>query len=146
MPPKANSPGHEAIFNALKAMDLNKVEKRKDADEMLQQYIDDFGIRQFLLKNLERSPEGGYQWKMNLQGIEKAYPSILAGISAAESFPYPTLFIRGGKSDYVNEEDIAQYKEIFPKSRLETIDNAGHWVHAEAPEAFINTLQEFLNE
>lgn len=146
MPPKANSPGHEAIFNALKAMDLSQVEKRKDADEQLKQYISDFGIRQFLLKNLERGPSGGYQWKMNLLGIEKAYSDILEKITSYEPFPKPTLFIRGGNSDYVNEQDIADHEEIFPEASLVTIDNAGHWVHAEAPEAFMATLNNFLKE
>ncbi len=146
MPPKQNSPGHETIFQALNAMDLSKVEKRRDADEQLKQYIPDFGIRQFLLKNLERGPKGGYQWKMNLKAIENAYPNILEGVTAEKPCEKPTLFIRGEKSDYIKSSELGDYQKLFPRARLETIEEAGHWVHAEAPEAFIQSIIQFFSD
>jgi pimeloyl-ACP methyl ester carboxylesterase len=127
-------------------MDLSKIERRRDADEQLKQYIPDFGIRQFLLKNLERGPKGGYQWKMNLEAIENAYPNILEGVTAEEPFEKPTLFIRGGKSDYLKKSAISDYQQLFPESKLATIEGAGHWVHAEAPEAFIQSITQFFSD
>jgi len=146
MPPQANSPGHEFIFRALKAMDLSRIKRRKDADEQLKASIDELGIRQFLLKNLERSPDNGYQWKMNLPAIEKAYSEIIKAVSANQPYTGPTLFIKGGRSDYLDEHKLSTYQTLFPKATLQTIKKAGHWVHAEAPKQFTKTLYEFLVE
>ena len=144
MDPQANDGGHETIFNALKAMDLDQIEKRSDADKQLQQYIENFGIRQFLLKNMERGPEGGYQWKMNLPAIEKAYPHILEAVTSETPFQKPTLFLKGGASNYIRDKDLPVIQNLFPKASLKTVEGVGHWVHAEAPEAFINALEGFL--
>lgn len=144
MGPKANEPGHEIIFNALKMVDLSKVKKRQDAEDQIKHRIPDFGIRQFLLKNLERTGYGDYQWKMNLPVIEKEYPRILEAVKGQSPFSRPTLFIKGGRSDYIKESEFEDFKTWFPQARLTTIPDAGHWVHAEAPEAFLEHVKNFL--
>lgn len=144
MGPKANSPGHELIFSALKAMDLSKVKKRQDAEAQLKSRIPDFGIRQFLLKNLERTEDGQYQWKMNLPVIEKEYPRILEAVEGQTQFDKPTLFIKGGRSDYIDEAEFEDFKAWFPQAELSKIPDSGHWVHAEAPEAFLDEVERFL--
>lgn len=146
MTPFALSGGHQALFEAMKALDLTAIERRKGADEALKGYIADFGIRQFLLKNLERSPEGGFQWKMNLPAIEASYPAIMAGVNHDRTYDGPTLFVKGGQSDYLQAEALSAYQEIFPQATLEVITGVGHWVHAEAPDAFKEVLERFLQQ
>ena len=134
--------GHETIIKALKSVDPGEMGKRKEADEALKPYIADFGIRQFLLKNLERRPGGGYQWKMNLPVLEADYAEILKGVDKDNrSYEGPTLFIKGSRSDYLKADELPAYRQVFPSADLKTVENAGHWVHAEAPEALINLLQ-----
>ncbi|MEM1119932.1 MAG: alpha/beta fold hydrolase [Bacteroidota bacterium] len=142
--PKAYTGGHHAIFEALFGLDLAKVDNRKTADQLLQTKIADFGVRQFLLKNLTRKKEGGFRWKMNLPVIYQNYPRLMAAITSSDTFDHPTLFIRGGASDYVQEEDMTGINNLFPKAQLTTVENAGHWVHAVAPLALLKLVTDFL--
>lgn len=142
--PRANKGGHEAIFNALFSLDLDKIENRKAADLQLQDLIPDFGIRQFLLKNITRKKEGGYRWKMNLSALHTHYQEILAETTGDEIFEGESLFIRGEKSNYVLDSDMAQILEYFPAAQLETVADAGHWVHAEQPEKLFQLVSKFL--
>jgi esterase len=142
--PFSNSGGHEVIFDALLSMDLKKIKSRKEADDFLSTKIPQFGVRQFLLKNLSGNKAGEYFWKMNLPVIYKHYSEILAKVDVNEPFEGDTLFIRGGKSNYINEGDFPAFKNIFPNAQLKTIENAGHWVHADAPDQLLKTTINFL--
>lgn len=142
--PRANEGGHETIFKALFSLDLSKIESRKEADAQLSELITDVGIRQFLLKNITRKKAGGYRWKMNLEALHTHYQEILAETTGEEIFEGESLFIRGGQSDYVLDTDMAQILEYFPKARLETVKNAGHWVHAEQPDRLFQLVSDFL--
>ena len=142
--PKAYKGGHQEIFDALLAIDLKKIESRKMADEQLMIPIPDFGVRQFLLKNLTRDKEGGYRWKMNLPAIYKNYQNILATILTDEPYTGPSLFIRGGRSGYIQAEDESLIKSIFSETQIVTISEAGHWVHAEAPKALLSAFENFM--
>ena len=141
---KENEPGHQAIFEALLELDLENVKSRGEADKEFQKRIDEFGVRQFLLKNLTRKREGGYEWKMNLPVIHEHYNDILEAIEHDDTFDNPTLFLRGGQSDYVSDEDFVAIQELFTDAKLETIEEAGHWVHAAAPKEFLNIVRPFL--
>lgn len=144
--PKAYVGGHQPIFDALHAVDMASIGSRTEADQQLAQLVSDVGIRQFLLKNLSRDKDtGGYRWKMNLPAITKDYPRILEGLQGNGQFDGETLFIRGGKSDYIVAEDEARIKKHFPQSEIRTIEDAGHWVHAENPTAMLQMLRQFLN-
>ncbi len=140
--PKAYVGGHQAIFDALFALDLNTIESRKEADAFLADRIPDFGTRQFLLKNLTRDKEGGYRWKMNLPIIYESYQAILDQVKG-EPFDKESLFIRGSRSNYIQAEDEPIIKDLFPNATLESID-AGHWVHAEKPKDLLQSIQKFL--
>lgn len=143
--PKAYAGGHELILNTLYNFPIEQVESRKEAEQiLLNAGIEELGVRQFLLKNLSRSKTGGYEWKMNLAEIYKNYPNILANIESKEQFEGETLFIRGANSNYILDQDMDLIKNQFPKSKLETVAGAGHWVHAEQPLNFLNFLQNFL--
>jgi len=143
--PKAYQGGHQEIFDALFSLDLSTIESRKAADEQLQLSIPDFGVRQFLLKNLTRQKTGGYGWKMNLSVIYESYAAILATIEITEPFENPTLFIRGERSKYISDKDEENIKKTFPTATIITISDAGHWLHAEQPEALLDAINAFIN-
>lgn len=136
--------GHEVIFNALLDLDLEKTKSRKEADAFLESQIKDFGVRQFLLKNLTRNKAGQYVWKMNLTVIHQNYQSILSKIDGEEAFEGATLFAKGGLSKYITESNFETTKHFFPNAKLEIIENVGHWVHAEAPKELLEILEKFL--
>ena len=142
--PRAYPGGHEEIMEALRSVDLQAVDQRSEADEQLKSSIKNKSIRQFLLKNLSRTKQGDYAWKMNLDAIYEHYEEILAAISGTTPFEGPALFIRGENSDYIQEEDREQIKALFPKAEIKTVENAGHWVHAEQPERMLELVREFL--
>jgi len=144
--PKAYEGGHQTIFDALLSLDVSTIANRKAADAALLNKIPDFGVRQFLLKNLTNNKEGGYKWKMNLPIIYQNYNQILAALTSEETFDNSTLFIRGGQSDYILDEDLPTIKSFFPAATLATVDDAGHWVHAAAPAALLKLVTGFLNQ
>ena len=144
--PRPDRPGHDDIFAALFAVDLKTIQSRQAAEAILEQYIDEWGVRQFLLKNLSRMKEGGFEWKMNLPVIHRDYANILEPPTQDGPFEGPTLFIRGENSGYVKDEDILRIQELFPHSALRSIPDAGHWVHADQPEVLKGIVMEFLEK
>jgi pimeloyl-ACP methyl ester carboxylesterase len=142
--PKAYPPGHDQIFEALLAIDLNTLSSRQAAEEILRGFIQEDGVIQFLLKNLSRTKEGGFEWKMNLPVLYRCYPELLSAPKAQGYFSGETLFVRGGKSDYVLDSDLPAIRAHFPNYQLETIPQAGHWVHADAPAALLKLVLDFL--
>lgn len=143
--PDRNVGGHEQIFEALLALDLTQITSRREADEFLEKGISDFGVRQFLLKNLTREKTGGYRWKMNLSALHQHYAEILKEVTGAYPFEEEALFIRGERSNYITTENTPLIKTLFPKAQIESIANAGHWVHADAPELLLSAVQSFLS-
>jgi len=144
--PKTYEPGHNEIFEALRSLDPEALQDRQEADHALAKDIADRGIRMFLLKNLSRRKEGGFRWKMNLDAIYKNYERILQKPSGQEPFHGEALFIRGERSRYIQPQDEQLIHAYFPQARLETVPRAGHWVHAEAPDALYDLVTQFLAE
>lgn len=148
MAPRAYPPRHDELIDALRALDLPTYGTRQEIDEALAARVPNFGVRQFLLKNLAYDKEGGgYTWQMNLNAIHAAYADVNRGLEAffeEETFEGPVLFVRGGKSDYVTDEDAEEARRWFPHAETVTIPGAGHWVHAEAPDAFAEAVMDFL--
>lgn len=149
-PRKYNVSHHEAILNGLKAIDVENLKSRNEADEKLEQYIDEEGVRMFLLKNLARTKDG-FEWKMNLPILEKSIIKIGGAVTknkeidtAVDFNDKPTLFINGGESRYIQEKDIPTITKYFPNAHIHTIHEAGHWVHAQAPEEFFSVVMNFL--
>lgn len=143
--PKAYPDHHTYILNALRGIDLAAVTSRQDVESRLAESIDSYAVRQFLLKNLGLDKERGYYWKPNLHSINETYGHI-AGARMHGRFEGDTLFIRGGASDYIADDDIATIRESFPNAELATIEGAGHWVHAEAPSGFSVCVMDFLKD
>ena len=133
---------HEEILKGLHSIDLEKVTTRSEAEEILSKYIPSNGVRQFLLKNLYWIEKGKLAWRMNIPVLEKKMPEILTILPNNEIFN-STLFIRGMLSNYILDEDIPQLEDQFTDFQIVSIENAGHWVHAEAPLEFIEKVLEF---
>ena len=141
--PKAYNLEHYTIAEGLKAIPVNEVSSRNEADEILGRHVPDADVRQFLLKNLQRKSEGGFSWKINLPVITDKLDNIGLDLQYPGSFDKPTLFVRGSKSKYIADTDWERIAEVFPKAELETMDT-GHWVQAEKPQEFADTVIRWL--
>lgn len=138
--------GHDGIFDALTQFDPATVSSRSEAEEMLGKQIPNLGVRQFILKNMTRTPEGKYEWKFNWPALYNNYQSgILAPVVFQHPVETPALFIRGERSDYIPDSDWPDIHQLFPNAQLATVKNAGHWVHADQPQALIDLVVEFLS-
>ncbi len=135
---------HDDILDGLLGMDLVSLRSRQQADELLAKNVPEAPVRQFLLKNLLRDGDT-WAWKMNLQGIADNYDN-LRDAPTGDVFNGPILFIRGEKSGYIKEENRLAIMRQFPDAQLQTIANAGHWLHAEYPQIFNEMTRGFLLE
>ena len=137
--------GHDEIFDALKSVDLTKIKARKDAEQQLSEKVDDPGVQQFLLKNLSGIPGGNYHWKFNLDALFANYETeILTGIGEGRNYAGEVLFVRGELSKYIRDEDWESIQSVFPKAKLLTVKDSGHWVHAEKPKELLEIIITFL--
>ena len=134
---------HNHIIEGLNNIDLSVVKSRGEATKILAQYVKEFGIQQFLLKNLYWIEKGKLAWRMNIPVIVENMKTILGEIPN-EISQTPSLFLRGEKSSYILEDDFDEINEIFLNSTFETIYNAGHWLHAENPIDFFSIVSEFI--
>lgn len=134
---------HDVIIDGLQAINLPEIQSRKEADDALAEYIPDFGTRQFLLKSLGRNADGFY-WKINLGVIVKNIEIVGKALKENALYKGKTLFLAGGKSDYIQEKDMEDILTHFPKFQLITISDAGHWLHAEQPKAVVREIRHFL--
>jgi pimeloyl-ACP methyl ester carboxylesterase len=144
MAPRGYAPAHDQIFAALLALNLPSFQTRQQIEEALASEIPKLVLRRFLLKNLGRNPAGNFFWKINLRGMAESYPLLREPVSASKPFGKPTLFIRGGKSDYLGAGDGPRIRELFPQAQIQTMAEAGHWLHADQPEEFLRRLLDFL--
>lgn len=140
---KAYPPHHSDIIAGIKSLNLDKYTARSQADEDLKKSISSYSVRQFLLKNLYWKEKGKLAWRMNVSLLEKEMPSILEAFQPDKSISIPTLFIKGALSNYILEEDWSSIEDVFIDAQLDIIEDAGHWIHAEQPEAFINAVLSF---
>ncbi|MNY11677.1 Esterase YbfF [compost metagenome] len=134
---------HQQILAGIHAVNRTSMDSRSKAEEILEPFVPEIGTRQFLLKNLYWIEKGKLAWRMNVTVLESEMDEILKAVPEQEVF-VQTLFIRGAASNYILDEDIPDMENQFPDSSFVTIENAGHWVHAEQPEEFMNAVLEFL--
>ncbi|MEC8458102.1 MAG: alpha/beta fold hydrolase [Bacteroidota bacterium] len=141
--PKAYPIHHDAYIGAMKSVDFNTAKSRKDVEAKLSMTLSSADIIHFFMKSLYWKTKEELSWRFNLLGLESELPHI----GDALEFGYydgPTLFVAGGQSCYIEEQDKADIHEHFPNAVVKTIDRAGHWVHAEAREEFASCIAEFL--
>lgn len=143
--PKYYAPHHQDILAGLNAVDFTLKPSRNEVEGIVSNYIPDFGTRQFLLKNLYWQEPGQLAFRFNLAVFNKKITEIGVSLPADLVFEKPTLFIRGGNSNYILDEDFEAIKVQFPNAIFETIPNAGHWLHAENPALFYQLSLSYLN-
>ena len=143
--PKYYPPHHDQIIDGLKALDFATIASRGEADDALQKHIEDQGTRQFLLKNLYWIEKGKLGFRFNLKVLGEKMNEIGENIGTTAVYDGPTFFLRGDRSEYIIPSDMDDIKKHFPLARLESIDNAGHWLHAENPTQFFEKSIAFLN-
>lgn len=142
--PKASVIDNDRILRGLNALDLKTLQNRGQADERLAEHVHSLSIRQFLLKNLYRKDDGSFDLRINLAVLTRDMAKIGEKIEMEHPVELPALFMRGEKSDYVLDSDWPDILRIFPSAVLDTIPDAGHWVQAEQPRAFVESLLKFL--
>lgn len=143
--PKSYPVHHDKILEGLNSLKLGDLQSRGDADKQLAEYVPEIGVRQFLLKNISRDSTG-FSWKINLPILTKNIEIIGAGLDGKLNSAKPVLFINGANSGYIKETDFGLIGEYFPEAVIHTVNNAGHWVHAEKPEEFMEVVTNFLKK
>jgi len=142
--PKFYPQHHQVILQGLNAVDFSKKPSRNEVEEILSQYITDFGTRQFLMKSLYWQEPGQLAFRFNLAVFNKKIEEIGKPLPENYVFNKSVLFIRGGNSSYILDEDFENIKKHFPNSRIETIPNVGHWLHAENPKMFYEIASNYI--
>lgn len=142
--PKPYEPHHQEVIAALEGLDLASIESRREAQEIFGPELEP-GVRQFLLKSLYWEEKTKLNWRFNLPVIAREIQKVGEGLAANAYFDKPTLFLRGGDSWYIQDEDLYEIESHFPQAELITIPKAGHWLHAQQPQAFFETVTDFLS-
>ena len=135
---------HDAILEGLSALDFDSIKTRGEADTILSDYVTDFGTRQFLLKNLYWIEKGKLALRINLSVLKNEASEIGEALPQQALFEKDTLFLRGDRSEYISIDDETIISTHFPKAKITTIANSGHWLHAENPKDFFEAAIEFI--
>ncbi len=137
---------HEMILELLENPDLSQFHSRQQLDEYFSLRIKEETVRLFLLKNIHRSHDGIFEWKMNAVVLRNSFQAMVSEVDATwfeERKPitaYPVTFVRGLNSEYVSNSDWLIIKDIYPEAKLVDIENAGHWLHAEQPSKLLAAI------
>jgi len=135
---------HHAILEGLSALDFEEIVTRNEADEVLSKYVSHVPTRQFLLKNVYWIEPGKLALRINLKALIENIDEIGEGLAPHLKFEGDTLFLKGDKSEYISSQDESVIKRQFPKCQIVTIENAGHWLHAENPNQFFEKVKCFI--
>jgi len=144
--PVAYAGSHDDVFAGLRAVDLNLINSRRQAETILRDYIADAGVRLFLMKSLYRNDQGKFAWRMNIQSLEACYEQLRSANESEDPFDGPTLFIKGEQSSYITERHRGAIVNSFPSAKVKIIQNTGHWLHAEKTVAFNRLVNNFFEE
>lgn len=142
--PAPSASNYAAILDAMSEVELTGINTRAEADAAFAPYIKDAGMRTFLLQNLRQNSDG-FAWRIGLHGIAHSQEALLDFAPPDTAFDGATLFLRGANSDYVRESDYPLISRYFTHATVETIAEAGHWLHAERPQEFVQHVNKFLD-
>ena len=144
--PKDYPAMHDREFEAMNTLDLSSLETRGAADDHMAKYFDDWAFRQFLISNVVRAEDGSFKWLANLPVIEAALLDIAKNpLTLDDVFDGKTSFLKGGKSNYIEEEDFTDIRFHFPKATIETWEDSGHNPHFEHRNRFVEWVYEQIN-
>ena len=136
---------HDRILQGLNALDLDRVTGRSQADEFLSQYVPEVALRQFLMKNLYWKERGRMALRLNLKSLTENVGEVGEALPWQLIVDVETLFMRGDRSEYISDDDIEIILAQFPNSKLVTISDAGHWLHADNPDQFFAKIKQFVS-
>ena len=142
--PKAYPPHHQGIIKALQSVDFSTVASRQDVEKVLENYIPEKFVIQFLMKNLYWTDEKKLAWRFNLETLAEKYTEFVSKANKFGVFGGPTLFIAGANSNYILPQDEFLIRQQFPNYKLIKIKNAEHWVQANNPVDFNAAVKDFL--
>lgn len=137
---------HQDILAGFNAINLEALQTRNEADAIMSQYIGDLGVRMFLLKSLYRNSDGNFEWRINLPVLDAQIDNIGEALPETAKIATPTLFIRGSKSGYIEDKDAALIAQHFSNYKIETVEGASHFVHAEKPKEVIALIETFIEK
>ncbi|MFY0988927.1 alpha/beta fold hydrolase [Halomonas sp. C05BenzN] len=143
--PRAYGHDHDTVFAGLRRVVEGRPANRREADELLAEHVQERAVRLFLATNLERAEEGRLHLRLGLDEIQDDYEAVMGEPAGEGAYDGPTLVLRGANSRYVTDEMLPELREVLPRARVVTLE-AGHWLHAEQPEAFRRAVDDFLAE
>jgi len=136
---------HAELLKIMQNLDFNQIKDRKDIEKYLMENLEEKRMMWFVMKNIKMITRTQYAWKLNIQAIMDNIVNIFEfDESGLNSFKGPTLFLKGADSDFILTEHEPQIKKLFSNSEIKTIPNAGHWLHADQPEVFLDKVGTFL--
>ena len=142
--PRMYQPHHNAILAGLNSVDFSIQNSRSLVDKKIAELIPEFGVRQFLLKNVYWIEKGQLAYRFNLESLTENNSEIGEALPPFTVFEKETLFLKGDKSNYITENEEPIIEAHFPSSKIVEIKNAGHWLHAENPKQFYDEVCEFF--
>ena len=139
--------GHDQTrhIDAMRALDLTDLDSRAEADRRLAALVEDAGLRAFFLQSLDLKADGGPRWRLNLDVLQAEMPKIVGWPDPQGQFDGPVLFLAGAESTYIRPEYRTVIRPLFPHARFAKLPGAGHWLHADKPREFEQTLRVFLD-
>lgn len=135
---------HDQVFAALEAVAARQCTRREEAAAILSHYLREDAVIQFLLTSLQRDAHGCFRWRFDMAGLRAAYPALLAAPQGGTFYAGPVLFIKGGESSYIREQDWPAVRAFFPQASIRIMPGCGHWLHAQNPRVFNNIVMRFL--
>jgi pimeloyl-ACP methyl ester carboxylesterase len=141
---------HFTILNAILSFDLDKIWTRREAGNVLLEKIPSVKVRELILKNLQRTADNNFAWKLNAQSILKNLEKIMEGVERQTDFSqqiigFPVIFLKGGDSDYIPAVDFRDIRNVFPAAEIIEIPGAGHWIHVDKPDEVVKNLKRLLS-
>ncbi len=135
---------HMDILNAMSSINFDEISSREEVEEIITTAVKSPKISQFILKNLYRIGKSRLAWRINVDAIYNSVENVFEGIDSPYTSNVPALFIKGGASDYIIDDDYELILKKFPNAQFVTINKASHWVHADAPDELCATFSKFL--
>ena len=142
--PKYYPSHHQDILRGLHAVAAAEIGTRSQADQLLSAYVSESTTRQFLLKNLYRNTEKKFAFRFNLTSLTENVEAVGEALAQTMQYQGKTLFLKGEHSNYISKEDESGIKAHFPNAVTDDIERAGHWLHADQPQAFFAKALAFL--
>jgi pimeloyl-ACP methyl ester carboxylesterase len=142
---------HFTILNTILSLELNKISTRSEAETILMEKIPSEKVRGLILKNLQRTADNSFKWKLNASSLLKNLNKIMEGVERRTDYSqqitgFPVIFLKGGESDYIPSGDFRDIQKVFPAAEIIEVPRAGHWIHADRPDEVVKNLKRLLGD